>query len=206
MEQYAQRVRANILPKSVAQTLPAAFREWHWTGDTEDYGHPTEICELCEQESLRYHFQIKNDQTKGVLQVGSQCILRFDVAVYENGRRLSLNEAKTKLNATLRGMQHAACVRALRDVLAREPNAILESALARYEAHDALTPKQINVVFWRLGVNHIEFNPSFFKVDLSKTKLKVDLMTMRDYERARVWQAMTSSQRSAAIRFGAPPP
>ena len=206
MEQYTQRVRANILPKSVAKTLPAAFREWHWTGNTEDHGYPTETCELCEQESLRYHFEIKNEITEEVLQVGSQCILRFDVGVYEAGRRLSVEEARTKLNATLRNMQHAACVRALRDALTHEPHAILESALARYEAHQALTPKQINVVFWRLGANKVEFNPSFFKVDLSKKKLKEDLKSMRDFERARVWKAMTSSQRGSAIRFGITPP
>jgi hypothetical protein len=206
MEHYTQRVRANILPKSISQSLPLAFQEWHWTGNTEDHERPTETCELCEQESLRYHFEIRNDQTAETLRVGSQCILRFDVGVFDAGRRLSPKDAKAKLSETVRKMQHESCVRALREVLAREPNDILRSALARYEANLALSPKQINVVFWRLGVNNVEFNPSFFKVDLSKDRLKEDLKAMSGFKLARIWTAMTSAQRKAAERRGVAPP
>ena len=206
MDRYTQRVQANILPKSIAQSLPAAFREWHWTGSTEDHEQATETCQLCEQESLRYHFEIKNDITSETLEVGSQCILRFDVGVYEGGKRLSPKDAKAKLNATLRKMQHQACVRALQQVLLQEPNAILQSALARYEANQPLSPKQINVVFWRLSTHHVEFNPSFFKVDLSKQRSKDDLKAMPDFARRRVWTAMTSAQRKGAERYGTTPP
>jgi hypothetical protein len=206
MVNYPQRVRENILPLSRIQTLPAAFKEWHWTGLTEDHGRPTEICQLCEQESLRYHFEICNSETQKVLQVGSQCILKFDVGVYEGAYRLEPKEARAKLAATVKGMQRQACLTALRQLSIDDPNPIMSTALVSYEADKPLTPKQANVVLWRLREARIEHNPSFFKVRLSKDTDKAALRDMRDFQRANVWKALTSAQRIAAVKFGAIPP
>ncbi|MGF6494203.1 hypothetical protein ABIE56_002394 [Luteibacter sp. 621] len=201
-DSYPARVRANILPRSNAQTLPEAFAEWAWTGGTEDHGSASETCELCEQESLRYHFEIHNDHTFATLRVGSTCILRWQMGVQVNGKRLSQAAAKTAINDALKRMQRAACIRALEAVLAAEPNEILQSALVAYRDGKALTPKQINVVFWRLDTAGIEYNPSFFKVDLRKERRWDDLRAMRPFQRDNVWKAMTSAQRASAMRRG----
>jgi hypothetical protein len=42
VDNYPSRVRANILYLSRAQTLPAAFAEWAWTGATEDHERANE--------------------------------------------------------------------------------------------------------------------------------------------------------------------
>src|SRR5258708_16876087 len=63
MQSYPQRVRDNILPLSVGSTLPEAFEEWLFTDEVIDHDHKDEICELCEQDGLRYHFRIKNQLT-----------------------------------------------------------------------------------------------------------------------------------------------
>lgn len=42
MATYTQRVRDSILPLSVADTLPKAFEEWRFTGDTHDHEEPCE--------------------------------------------------------------------------------------------------------------------------------------------------------------------
>lgn len=97
MEGYTQRVRDSILPLSRADSLRAAFSEWSFTGNTVDHKAPIETCELCGQQELRYHFEIANRYTDARLQVGSHCILKFNVAVLENGRRLSLEDAKRHL-------------------------------------------------------------------------------------------------------------
>lgn len=81
MDSFPRRVAENILPLSVAGTLPAAFREWHFTGQTVDHEIPEETCRLCDKERLRYHFEIRNDQTGYRLDVGSECILKFQVAI-----------------------------------------------------------------------------------------------------------------------------
>ncbi len=76
MSTYPQRVVDNILPLSLASALPEAFKEWYFTERTEDHEQAIEDCELCNQERLRYHFEIENRHTKRRLWVGSSCILK----------------------------------------------------------------------------------------------------------------------------------
>ena len=42
MHSFPRRVAENILPKSTSGTLPAAFREWYFTGETVDHEIPEE--------------------------------------------------------------------------------------------------------------------------------------------------------------------
>src|ERR1700727_2585947 len=162
MQTYALRVRESILPLSVADTLPKAFEEWHFTGSTTDHEEPCETCQLCEQEGLRYHFEIRNVYTQHVLQVGSHCILQFNLAVFEDGRRLSSAEAKKKLDKLTQQMRLDSCIRALERLAQAEKSDILVNALAYYRKNKKLTPKQAFVVFWRLRKHRIDHSPSFF--------------------------------------------
>jgi hypothetical protein len=128
MHSYPQRVRDAILPLSVGDTLPKAFGEWYFTGATEDHDEPCETCELCGQEGLRYHFEICNEYTRHTLQVGSHCILQFNVAVFEDGKKLSPREAKKKLDK-LTQMRLESCIKALERLAHTESSNILRSAL-----------------------------------------------------------------------------
>ena len=105
MSGYTQRVRDSILPRSVAGTLPAAFAEWAFTENTVDDEAAIETCDLCRQHDLRYHFDIANRYSEASLWVGSHCILQFDVAVLEDGRRLPPNEVKRRLAKLTQQMQ-----------------------------------------------------------------------------------------------------
>src|SRR5690349_4663120 len=117
METYTNRVRDSILPLSVGETLPKAFDECRFTGKTEDHEEPCETCQLCGKDGLRYHFEIGNSLTGNRLQVGSHCILQFDVAVYgEDGARLSAEEAKKKLDQLTELMRLESCLAALEKV------------------------------------------------------------------------------------------
>jgi hypothetical protein len=206
MQTYSQRVREAILPLSIGDTLPKAFEEWYFTGRTEDHGEPSEQCELCGQEGLRYHFEIENKFTNQVLQVGSHCILQFDVAVYEGARRLSITEAKKRLDKLTQQMRLESCIRALEKLARAEESSILDNALSYYRANKKLTPKQAFVVFWRLRRNGIDHAPSFFNITLRKKRYVVDL---REMETSRVhffWKALTPSQRKQAIDLGHLPP
>jgi len=58
MRTYPQKVRDNILPLSIAGTLPEAFKEWSFTDNTIDHEEAVETCQLCEHEEIRYHFEI----------------------------------------------------------------------------------------------------------------------------------------------------
>lgn len=199
---YPQRVRDSILPRSVADNLPEAFDEWRFTGKTEDYHTPSETCELCEQEDLRYHFEIKNDFTDHILWVGSQCILRFELPVYDNGELLTAKDAKSLLNKLTQQMRLESCVKSLEALAREEESEILKSALAYYKRNKKLTPKLAFVVFWRLKKNKIDHHPSFFSINLKRGKYVSDLRDMPTERVHFFWQALTSAQRKKAISLG----
>jgi hypothetical protein len=206
MEHYSQRVRNSILPLSVGDTLPKAFEEWSVTENVVDHETPQETCELCGQESLRYHFEIRNSLTKHTMWVGSQCILRFGLSMFENGLALSSEDAKKKINRIMDQMRQDACIRALERVAHAEKNEILTNALNYFKKNKYLSPKQAFVVLWRLDKNDIDHSPSFFKIDLKHDKFKAQLRQM-ELSRVRVlWPALSSSQREIAVRYGHTPP
>ncbi len=202
MSTYPQRVRDNILPLSVGSTLPEAFEEWSFTERTEDHEQPIETCQLCEQEALRYHFEIRNSLTNKILWVGSQCILKFGLSVFESGRRLSESDTKKKLERLMQQMRLESCMRALEKLAIAEKNKILSNALLYYRKNKYLSPKFAFVVLWRLRSNKIDHSPSFFKINLKRDKYQNDLRGMSLGHVHTIWPALSSSQRDMAIRMG----
>jgi len=203
---YPQRVADNILPLSVAGSLPEAFIEWYFTENIEDHEIADEDCELCDQEQLRYHFEIKNRHTNHRLWVGSSCILKFHVQVFDNGTLLDEKGSAKKLEDLKRKMRLDSCIKALRKLAASENNDILSNALDFYLKNKYLTPKFAFVVFWRLNSNKIDHSPSFFKVSLKKDKYKTDLAQMPLDRVHMIWPALSSSQRKLAVSYGHTPP
>ncbi len=202
MSTYPQRVANNILPLSIAGSLPEVFKEWFFTEKTKDHEQAIEDCELCDQEQLRYHFEIENRDTKKRLWIGSSCILKFKVAVFENGRLLDEKRTEKKLNALMKKMRLESCIKALEKLSASESNDILKNALDYYSKNKYLTPKFAFVVFWRLKVNKIDHHPTFFKVSLKRDSFKQDLAQMPTDRVHMIWPALSSSQRKIAIKFG----
>lgn len=199
---YPQRVADNILPLSIASDLPEAFKEWYFTEYTIDHESPNEECKLCDQEELRYHFEIKNKHTKHTMMVGSQCILKFQLQVYENGNLLNVKGAKKKLESLKAKMRLESCIKALAKVARIENNDILHNALNFYQKNNYLTPKFAFVVLWRLQKNKIDHSPSFFKINLRKDKYKSDLKHMELSRVQLIWSALSSSQRKIAEQYG----
>jgi hypothetical protein len=206
MDVWPARVARNILQLSQAQSLPAALREWRFNGEYEDHGSPIETCELCEQEELRYHFRIANQHSHHRLWVGSVCILRFNIAVFEDGQRLTEVQAKKHLDHLVKKMQHQACIKALETLASAESNQILKGALDYYKSNGHLTPKQANVVAWRLREHKIEHHPIFFKITLKRSSHKDDLRAMPVGRVHRLWPYLSASQRKLAKSMGFPSP
>jgi hypothetical protein len=206
MDSYPLRVRESLLPLSIGDTLPKAFEEWFFTGDVEDHEYPTETCQLCGQDDLRYHFEIKNQYTKKTLWVGSHCILQFDVPVYEGDRRLSADETKKALAKLTEKMRLDSCIRALEKLTKSEKNPILSNALEYYRRNKKLSPKFAFVVFWKLRDHKIDHSPSFFKINLKKHRYQNDLEQMPTTRVHFFWKALTVSQRQMAIDMGHTPP
>lgn len=208
MNTYPQRVANNILPLSIAGNLPEAFKEWYFTENLVDHIVAKADCKLCDQEKLRYHFEIENRNTRKRLWVGSSCIVKFQVKVFDDaGMVLDKKGAEKKLNKLQNKMRYEACINALNKLAQAEPNEILSNALNYYLKNRYLTPKFAFVVFWRLQVNNIDHSPSFFKVTLNRSKYKEDLKEMDTSKVHRFWKALSSGQKKIAEQFGhsAPP-
>lgn len=199
---YPKRTAENILPLSKSKDLPEALSEWYFTEKVADHGAPTENCGLCSHEKLRYHFQIKNRNTDAKLWVGSSCIIKFQVQVFDKGALLDSNKAKVKLNDLAKAMRLDSCVKSLQTLAASEKNKILVSALEFYQKNNYLTPKFAFVVFWRLNHHKIDHSASFFKVILNKDRYKSDLKNMPLDRVHVIWPALTSAQRKLAISMG----
>lgn len=76
---WLERSMANLLPLSESEQFADAMVEWRTTGYVVE-AEPDEdnfICQLCENESLRSHYGIRNDLNENTLLVGSRCILKF---------------------------------------------------------------------------------------------------------------------------------
>ena len=206
MSSYPKRVWDNILPLSVGNNLPEAFEEWSFADVVRDHGQATETCELCDQESLRYQFEIRNEHTGRALWVGSQCILRFGVSVFEAGRKLSIKDTQKKLDRLTQKMRDDACLRSVHKLADAEGGSMLANAVRYYQSHGYLSPKFAFVVLWRLKENGIEHSPSFFKIALRRDQHKKDLQEMKLSNVHMIWPALSSSQREQAIRLGHRPP
>lgn len=201
-DNYLAKVSENILPLSVSGKLTDAFKEWVFTEKTIDHILPVEDCELCEHKQLRYHFEIENSYTGHTLMVGSECISKFNVQVFENGYLLDEVGVKKKLGSLIRKMRFESCIKALSKLAETEDNKILSNALAYYKENKYLTPKQAFVVLWRLGRTEIDYSPSFFKITLKRRRYKEDLRSMEKSRVHIIWPALTSSQRKIAENYG----
>ncbi|MFC5050923.1 hypothetical protein ACFPK9_09875 [Rubritalea spongiae] len=203
---YNSLVSEKILPLSVAANLSEAFTEWKFTEHTIDHESATEECGLCSQKDLRYHFEIENELTSHKLMVGSSCILKFDVKVFEDGELLNKQDTRRKLNKLIERMHQESCFKALEMVLEEEDNPILRNALSYYKKNKYFTPKFAFVVLWRLNTNQINHNPSYFNVKLNKDSYKRDLEKMNEFRVHTIWKSLSSSQRALAERLGHKPP
>jgi len=203
MSSYSKRVADNILPLSVSGDLSEAFKEWFFTENTKDHENIIEDCQLCNQEQLRYHFEIKNKFTEKILQVGSSCILKFNVTVYDEKHSvLNKKDSKKKLEKLLKKMRLESCIKSLEKLAIIENNNILKNALEYYSKNKYLTPKFAFVVFWKLKEKNIDHTPSFFKISLKRNKFKEDLKSMDTKRVHFFWKALTSYQKKLAIEYG----
>jgi hypothetical protein len=183
--------------------VPEALKEWLFTETVVDHEKPVATCELCSKEGLRYQFEIRNQHNQNLLLVGSECIQRFGISVYEDGIRLDRRGARRKLNNLMRKMRYDSSMKALECVAEKESaNAILYNALKYYREHGYLTPKFAFVVFWKLKKHKIDHIPQFFKVRLKRNKDKADLRAMPKSHVHMLWPALSRDQRRLAVSFG----
>jgi hypothetical protein len=174
---WTTKAARNLLPKSVADDLAEALREWAYTGRSTDYGQPEETCQLCDHEDLRYHFEIDNRLTHHRLWVGSKCIQRFEIAGFD--------QVKVDLARLIREAEE----RKVRDLLllVAERTEGRVDLLRTWAHRGGLPPREalrLVKACYRLGVE-----PDVFpKVRRQRASDRAELARMSAWERERLRQ------------------
>ncbi len=199
---YLKRVAANILPLSRNQeNVAEALKEWEYRGDRSDVEDAVETCQLCDHYPIRYQFQIVNRFTKHRLDIGSECITRFDVAVIdEEGVQQRGAEAAKIVAKDRRKLEEESRRRTVRRALVQlaKMDQLIDSKTLESIANAAddrgLSPKQASLVVWRLEANGIELPRSYLKVMLKKTAEQNALLAMEDFKLRQLWPCLTAAQ------------
>lgn len=201
MENWLERVKKSIFPRSFEKVdIKKALAEWYYTGETYDLEFPSEDCELCGHSEIRYQFTIRNSKTAGELQIGSECITRFDIpAVDERGGMLSSKETRKIVAKDRRKLitnaKERRMIQTLIELKKKEEKFSIDSFIDYYQERHAFTPKQLVTLLWRLKANVIEYRPSDFNLTIRRGREKEQLLNLKDFQIAAILPCLSSSQR-----------
>jgi len=183
------------------ENFTKATKEWFYTGEIFDYHIPTEMCELCEKEELRYHFEIRN-RLDNFLLVGSKCIEKFDITVSDNEG----NEIRENKNIYLQKQARIRHVeQALNFLNKSNPIGIIKGISKRELDHycvstfswdEKLDPKMLNYMFLRFDEEDIRYDKRFFAISIRSNESKIKLLKLERVQYARIKGALSTAQRN----------
>ena len=172
----------NLIHVSEAGSFSEALAEWSFTGGVVDHEEPIEVCELCEHEELRYHYEIHNSMTENRLWVGSSCILKFqDINVYDDdGNRLVDDEKRKKqLEKALKEKLIDLMLDSLRELWRKDKSyrKYTENSVKFFKEKGGFLPEVLTILFLRMKQSQIQYNPENFPIylrsDWAKEQLKM---------------------------------
>jgi hypothetical protein len=210
--QWLENAKKNLLPLSrEKQHLKYALKEWDYRGKWEDYESCEATCQLCEQEELRYHFEITNKYTGKRLLVGSKCITRFGgVNVYDEYDRLISDpvEAEKRVKRDVQKIISVAKERSVMESLStlakkdNHPEIDIQDLISYYRERGAFTPNQLAMLIWRFEVTKVPYNTAYFKMIATRKREKSQLLKMPDWKLQKLAPCLTPSQRKLLLEHG----
>lgn len=181
------------------EDFSAAIKEWEHTGGIIDHHTPKEICELCEHEDLRYQFEIKN-KLENVLWVGSKCIEKFDIKVYDkNGIEIQTKKETYLLKQAKR--KHIQDIFSL--LIKTKPSGKIgdyhkieldEYCKCQCLVNDTSNARVLNYVFLRLDEENIFYEKRFFSIKIRSAEDKLKLLSLNEVQFERIKPALSSAQ------------
>lgn len=210
MDRYLARVWDNIRPfSSETNDVTVALKEWEYTGNMERREEASEVCRLCDHENLRDLFEIKNKFTSHILQVGSKCIEKFSLPVFdsETGNTVTGAEAAPILQRDRRKVlaraKKEAVVSALEALAKKDPRfePKLKSFLQTHERDGAFSPSQLSLLIWRFEEASLSI-PASLSMTFKSNADKKQIREMEDWKLARLLPFMSADQahRAQALR------
>jgi hypothetical protein len=198
---WVESVKKNLLPLSKEKTdLNQALSEWFYTGDTYDLTHPEEDCELCDHPGIRFQFEIKNQHTKEVLLIGSECILRFSIsAIDDEGNVLDQVSTTKKVHQDRRKLISNArtkrVITSLVDLSQKDKEFDdINNSIEYFQERGAFSPRHLLFLLWRMKKSGVSFNKTDFKMTIRRNREKDQLLAMKDWEVRKIKPAMSAAQ------------
>jgi len=201
----------NLLPLSEEkEDFKLAVKEWYFTGNIIDHEQPIESCRLCEHEDLRYHYEISN-ALLNVLWVGSKCIEKFDITVYDSqGNEISENkEAYLITQARKKHIKSA-----LDKLIQTRPSDKIVSTNGpskgesfpkvqldefcrnRYSLDNAFDARMLNYLFMRFDEEGLFYEKRFFTISLKSKVGKDKLLLLTNQQFERIKDALSTTQQN----------
>jgi hypothetical protein len=201
MSIWLENSEKNLLPLSAEkENFAVAIKEWFYTDELIEYEEPEEICELCEKDGLKYHFQIKNE-IGNTLWVGSKCIEKFGITIYdENGIEITenkeaylINQAKKKhVKDTLSKLSN---INTPGNIQGHSFKELDSYCINNYNIEGKFDAKMVNYLFQRFENEKIRFRSNCFKIDLRADESKKLLLNLKIVQYKRIKGALSVSQR-----------
>lgn len=210
MKNWYQMAVAKLLMVSQALQICEAMLEWKFTGDVKDRRTSDNVCELCGQKNLRYHFQIFNIINGGVLQVGSECIKKFEgISICDSAGRLILDQ---KERSRWLDQKKRECIDQIREEIMLKPLRLLYRAdtsiqlfiaasVDRYKQEGAFPPQHLSELFARMDKHGIQYDPTTFKIRLNSNDYRSQLQRIKGSVAVKIHLAMSSLQQYTFSKF-----
>ena len=168
MSSWQEISQKNLLPFSKEQSdFETALREWAHTGVLVDHLFPIESCQLCEHSNLRYHFEIVNNETQAILQVGSSCIEKFGIAVYDaTGNKLQGQARSKQLKEEIKAQKQEMMAESLGELwqVNEKSRAQVAAYVRAYQELDGFSPKNLLSLFTLMNIEGIDYIPHTYKL------------------------------------------
>lgn len=200
---WIESAKKNLLPLSESSNFKIALTEWNYTGNIEDVELATEVCDLCNHPNIRYKFEITNKYSNNNLYVGSECICKFGIlGISEDGTEITQCETVRQVNSHKRKfiedkkIQHVLNSLILLSTKDFEFADKAQNFYDYYQERSAFTPKQLNLLIYKLNKNDIKYNKKCFKMIIKRDREKQQLLDMKDYQVRNVWDCMSTSQKN----------
>ncbi len=201
MVRWRNKAILNLLENSSEKNDHAiAAREWEFTGEIIDHYVSNHTCQLCEGGNLRYHFEIKNKSlNNNTLLVGSSCIKKFDIAVFnESGEEIFGNQKSSFLHKEIEKKIQELMLENIRSLWRKssigERNEI-EYYVDEFKRKKGFRPDDLCALFSLMKRYDIEFKPILFKVSLRSQFGLLSLIKMSEQDRNSILPCLSVSQK-----------
>jgi hypothetical protein len=184
-----------------------AVSEWDYFGDFHDNEVGNGTCQLCGQPNIRYEFQIVNRNNQNTLLVGSECITKFGITVYDDyGNRITGHSAKARVMGDRRSLVASAktqgVINALISLASKDNEFDFHKFISYYQERGAFTPNQLTLVMWRLNKFRISHEKSHFKLVMQRDREKQQLLRMEEWKLHQIKACLSGAQRGWLGRNG----